>query len=302
MKRETEATKKGRLVELLSSLATEEGFTPSRLVEVQFFRASNPAPRTPVAYDPCIVIVGQGRKRGYLGDQIFIYDPYNYLVLSVPLPFECETEASPEEPLLAVMLQVDHASLGELLMAMDDDSGMSMQVPRGVYSKPLTDELISATIRLLECLKNPLDTRILGKQIMREIIYRVLCGEQGGALRMLAARHSQFGQIAKVLRRIHSEYNTKLDIESLASEANMSVSIFHHYFKAVAAASPLQYLKSIRLHKARMMMIHDGINASIAAGSVGYESPSQFSREFKRFFGNSPMDEAVKMRAIAGIN
>jgi AraC-like DNA-binding protein len=200
------------------------------------------------------------------------------------------------------MLQVKSASLGELLMAMDDDSCMSMQVPRGVYSIPLTDELISATIRLLECLKDPLDSRILGNQTVREIIYRVLCGEQGGALRALAARHSHFGQIAKVLRRIHSEYNTKLDVESLASEANMSVSTFHHNFKAVTAASPLQYLKSIRLHKARMMMVQDGLNASTAAGTVGYESPSQFSREFKRFFGNSPMDEAIKMRAIAGIN
>jgi AraC-like DNA-binding protein len=291
MKGKNEEIKKERLAELLRSLAIDEGFTPSNLTEVQFFRAN-----------PCIVIVGQGRKKGYLGDHVFIYDPYNYLVLSVPLPFECETEASPEEPLLAVILQVDPALLGELLMAMDDNSGMSKQVPRGVYSTPLTDELIGATNRLLECLKDPLDSRILGNQIVREIIYRVLCGEQGGALRALAARHNNFSQIAKVLRRIHSEYNTKIDIESLANEANMGVSTFHHNFKAVTASSPLQYLKSIRLHKARMIMVQDGLNASTAAGTVGYESPSQFSREFKRFFGNSPMDEAVKMRSIAGIN
>jgi hypothetical protein len=125
MKGKNEEIKKERLAELLRSLAIDEGFTPSNLTEVQFFRANNPAPRTPVAYDPCIVIVGQGRKKGYLGDHVFIYDPYNYLVLSVPLPFECETEASPEEPLLAVILQVDPALLGELLMAMDDNSGMN---------------------------------------------------------------------------------------------------------------------------------------------------------------------------------
>ena len=129
-----------------------------------------------------------------------------------------------------------------------------------------------------ECLKNPLDSRILGNQIVREIFYRVLCGEQGGTLRALAARHSHFGQVAKVLRRIHSEYDTKLDIESLASEANMSISTFHHNFKAVTAASPLQYLNSIRIHKARMMMVQDGLNASTAAGTVGHESPSRYNK------------------------
>jgi AraC-like DNA-binding protein len=298
MKREAKAIKKRRLVALLESMATEEGFTPSKLDAVQFYRANQSSPRAPVAYDPSIVIVAQGRKRGYLGDQVFTYDPCNYLVLSVPLPFECEMEASPDEPLLVVIVQVDPATVSELLMAMDDDSELSGPVPLGVYSTTLTDELTEATLRLLECLKTPPDSRALGRQIVREIIYRVLRGPQGAALRAVAAPHSRFCQIARVLRRIHSEYHNELDVESLAGEANMSVSTFHHNFKAVTAVPPLQYLKSIRLHKAHTLMVQDGLNASTAAGMVGYVSASQFSREFKRFFGNSPIDEAAKQRTI----
>jgi AraC-like DNA-binding protein len=161
----------------------------------------------------------------------------------------------------------------------------------------LLDALIDAVIRLLECLRSPMDSRILGPRIVRGIIYRVLCGERGGALRAMANGHSHFNQIAKVLKRIHLAYPNSLAIGTLAGEANMSVSNFHHNFKAVTAVSPLQYVKSIRLHKARIVMVRDGLNANSAAGMVGYESASQFSREFKRLFGNSPLDEASRMRA-----
>jgi len=299
MMNKAEATGKGRLVELLGTLAMKEGFSPSNLTGVQFIRSNKPFPRMPVVYEPSIVIVGQGLKTGYLGNQVYKYDPFNYLVLSVPLPFECETQATPEEPYLAVSVEVDPVKVGELLIEMDDDSGTGIAVPPGICSTPLTDELISATVRLLECLKTRLDSRILGPHIVREIIYRVLYGEQGGALRALAVRHSRFSQIARVLRRIHAEYDKELDIEFLAGEANMSISTFHHNFKAVTSSSPLQYMKSIRLHKALMLMIRDGLNASAAAGKVGYESASQFSREFKRSFGNSPADEAARLRSIA---
>jgi len=208
---------------------------------------------------------------------------------------------SPEEPLLAVYISVDATIVSALLLEMDDSSSLPGSVLRGIYSTPLTDDLICATVRLLECLAHPLDGRILGPQIVREIIYRVLCGEQGSALRLLAARHSRFGQIAKVLKRMHTEFDAELDIGTLAGEANMSVSSFHSNFKAVTAAPPLQYLKSIRLHKARLLMAQDGFNASTANSKVGYESASQFSREFKRFFGSTPADEASKMRTLLSI-
>jgi len=296
----SEISKKKRLIELLEPLATKEWFTESSLKEVKFIRSNTSIPRMPVAYEPSIVIIAQGRKLGYLANEVYTYDPHNYLVLSVPLPLDCETIASPSEPLLGISISVDASRVSELLLQMDDSGFLSGPVPRGIYSTALTDELIDATTRLLECLGKPLDGRILGPQIIREIIYRVLSGEQGGALRSLASRHSHFSQITKVLKRMHTEFDTAFDIPTLASEANMSVSSFHNNFKAVTASSPLQYLKNIRLHKARLLMAQDGINASNAASKVGYESASQFSREFKRYFGNTPTEEAAKIRTLVG--
>ncbi len=297
MENTVESLQREQLAELLGSLTPTEGFSPSLLEEVRFIRANKSTSRTPIVYDPSIIIVGQGRKRIFLGDQTYTYDPYNYLVLSVPLPFECETTATPEKPLLAVSIKVDPGALSELLMEMDDDGNVSGTVC-GVYSTALTDELASAAIRLLECLKSPIESRILGPQIVREITFRVLRGEQGGALRAVASRHSRFGHIARALRRVHQEYHKELDVETLAREANMSVSTFHHNFKAVTSTSPLQYLKSIRLHKARLMMVQDGLNASTVAQRVGYLSASQFSRDYKRFFSNSPAKESREMRSV----
>ena len=288
---------KGRLAELLRDLAVNEGVFPSILEGVRFIRVSNSHPRIQVVYEPSIIIVGQGRKIGYLGNQVYHYDAYNYLVLSVPLPFECETVATPEKPLLAVSVGVDPVVLGELLVEMDENPSIRGALPRGIYSTPLTNELISAVTRLLECLKSPRDCSILGPQVVREITYRVLCGEQGGDLRAVAVRHSRFSQIARVLKRIHFEYPHSLDVETMAEEAAMSVSAFHQSFKAVTSTSPLQYLKSIRLHKARMLMLQDGLNAYSAAERVGYESASQFSREFKRMFGCTPAGDTAKTKA-----
>jgi AraC-like DNA-binding protein len=285
-----------RLVALLSSLAPGEGITPSRLEGVGFMRSSYGAPRHPVIYEPGIFIIAQGRKRGFLGGQVYTYDARNYLVLSVPLPFECEVEASPETPLLGLSVRVDPATIAELLLEMDDLSSAPVALPRGIYATPLSDVLCDSATRLLECLSSPVEARILGPQIVREITYRVLRGEQGDALRAVAARHSHFGQISRALRRMHTDYSGSLDVETLARESGMSVSAFHHNFKAVTSSSPLQYLKTIRLHKARMLMVHEGLGAGLAAGRVGYESPSQFSREFKRLFGNTPADEASRVR------
>lgn len=284
---------------LLQEHALADGISPSRLDCVQFIRANQSIARMPIVYEPCIIIVAQGRKRVFMGDQVYTYDPSNYLVLSVPLPLECETEASPDKPLLAVSIRVDTVVLGELLLEMEEGNKVPGMV-RGLYVTPLTEDLVCATVRLLECLRSPVDSRILGKDIIREITYRVLCGEQGNALRALAVRHGRFSQIARVLRRVHQDYAQDLDVELLAKEANMSVSNFHHNFKAVTSSSPLQYLKNIRLHQARRLMLQAGMNASMAATQVGYASLSQFSREFKRLFGNSPANDMALLREAQG--
>lgn len=286
-----------RMIELLYRLAPQEGYTQSLLNEVRFMRSDRPLKLTPVLYEPSIVIVCQGRKWGYLGDEVYLYDALHYLVLSVPLPFASDTEASPEEPLLAISIRLDMAVVAELVFMLDQASARSKSTPRGMFSTPLDASMSDSTLRLLEALNSPMEAQVLAPSIVREICYRVLVGEQGGGMRAALAQQGQFGRIAKALHRIHANYAEPLQVGGLASEVGMSTAAFHVHFRAVTQTSPLQYIKSTRLHQARMLMIRDGLPAAAAATRVGYESPSQFSREFKRFFGRPPGEEVREMKA-----
>lgn len=284
------------LAALLGELARGEGFSPSRLPGVQFMRTVKHIPRTPIVYEPSIVVIAQGRKTGYLGGQKFIYDPSHYLVLAVPLPFECETEGRPEAPLLGVSIGITPALVAELMLQMESLALDKDSPPQAVQAAELDAGLSGATGRLLEALRSDEAARILGPQLVREIAYRVLRGPLGASLQAMAAPHSHFGRISRVLQRIHTDYARAYDMVDLARETGMSVSAFHTHFKAVTAWSPLQYLKNVRLHKARLLMVEEGLNAGAAALKVGYESASQFSREFKRFFGNGPAAAARELR------
>jgi AraC-like DNA-binding protein len=286
-----------RMVSLLQRLAPNEGYTQSALEGVRFMRSNRPLGRTPVLYEPSIVIVCQGRKLGFLGEEMYVYDAQHYLILSVPLPFSTETEASEAEPMLAVSLRLDLIELTDLILVIDRSGRHQQGTPLGIVSTPLEGDLAEATLRLLQALSSPLDAEVLGPAIVREICYRVLIGERGAAMRAALAHQGRFGRVAKALRRIHTDYAQSLDVSSLAEEAGMSVPAFHVNFRTVTLTSPIQYIKSTRLHQARLLMIRDGLTAASASARVGYESPSQFSREFKRFFGRSPVDEARDMRA-----
>lgn len=286
-----------RLVALLGALATREGPNPTSLSGVKLYRISRPLPRHAAVYEPWIIIIAQGSKRVYFSGDVYIYDADNYLVTAVPMPVECETpHASPQNPILLLAIAVDPLVIGEVLLEMDGESPSPQSVPRGLYASPLTQPLRDAAVRLLDCLKSPVDARVLGPQFVREIVYRVLRDGRGDALRALAARDTPFGRISRVLDHLHRNYAQGIDIESLARQARMSPSTFHQRFKAVTAMSPLQYLKSVRLGKARLLMVQDGYTASAAAFAVGYESAPQFSREYKRQFGVSPGQDAKVMR------
>lgn len=269
------------------------------LPDVRLLYGTRPGTRTPVMYQPGIVFLFSGHKIGYINERVFRYDTNEYLLLTVPLPFECETFATEAVPLAGIRLNVDILQLQELLMDIGEDPLFRPSMAAsGINSAALTDEILCAIERLLDVMERPLDARILGKQIIREILYHVLLGP--GALLALVSRQTHFSLISRVLKRIESQYTENLSVDQLASEANMSVSAFHHNFKSVTSTSPLQYLKTYRLHKARMMMIHDGMKASAAAMRVGYESASQFSREFKRYFGVTPGEDAARIRMMQG--
>lgn len=191
-------------------------------------------------------------------------------------------------------ISIDRISLAELMVAIDDKSKHA--APLGMMSTMMDERLAGTVLRLLEALSSPMEARVLGPGIVREICYRVLMGEQGGAMRAALTSQSHFGKVARALRRIHADYAGDLDVAMLAGEANMSVPAFHVHFKSVTQCSPIQYVKSTRLHQARLLMIRNGMTASVACAQVGYESASQFSREFKRLFGRTPGEEAVFMK------
>ena len=270
-----------------------EGFSESRLGGVRFFKALAHTPRAPLLYDPGICIVLQGHKIGYLGDQVFQYDADNYLVVSVTMPFECETFATRKNPLFGLYIDVDMPVLHDLISQLGHgDYGSSARgiLPQGIGPAAMDREMKDAISRLLKALGSEAEARILGPGLIREILYRVLCGDQAPILYALAAHNGNFARIAGVLRMIQRDYAEKLDVDLMAGKVNMSASAFHRVFKEITAESPMQYLKKIRLTKARELLMQKDMKAYMAADRVGYESASQFSREFKRYFGQNPAD------------
>lgn len=290
-----------RMVELIKQLAPTEGYTQTIVDGVTLMRSNRALDITPALYEPSIVIVVQGRKRGFYGGKMYVYDAQHYLVLSIPLPFSIQTEASEVEPMLGIALRIDTGMTAALAMELDDAAPLREQKPASLYASPMEPKLIEASARLLEVLMSPEEAKLLGPAIVREITYRVLTGAQGGGLRAALRHEGHFGRIAKVLRRIHGQYAESLDVATLAQEANMSVPAFHVHFKQVTLTSPIQYIKAIRLHQARLMMIRKGVNAVTAAEQVGYESSSQFSREFKRLFGRSPIEEVRQLKSVLSL-
>jgi AraC-like DNA-binding protein len=298
METETQALARVRadMVGLLLELAPLEGYNLTPMADIRFLRSNRPLTRTPVLYEPGIVIVCQGRKRGYLGGTVYVYDAQHYLVVALPLPFSMETDATEEEPLLAIYLRLDMSLAADVLTQIDERDGLVAVEPRGMATTRLDLALGESVLRFLRAMRNPLEAAILGPALVREIYFRVFVGEQGGSMRAALSRHGNFGRISKALRKIHLSYAEALSVEDLAAEAKMSVPSFHAHFKATTNTSPLQYIKSTRLHQARLLMARQGMTAAAASAQVGYESPSQFSREFKRLFGGTPSEEIARMQ------
>ncbi len=286
-----------RLVALARGLAPEEGYNLTALPGVRMLRSDRKLARTPVLYDPGIVIVCQGRKRGYFGEQVYLYDERHYLAVAVPVPFTMESDGTPARPLLAIYMHLDVRMAAELMLELDRHHlPPDREAPRSMMSSPMDPALRSSVLRLLEAMSQPLEASILGPGLLREVYFRVLAGPQGKAMRLALAMQGPFGRIGKALRHIHASYAQPLGLAQLAHEAGMSVPSFHQHFRTVTQTSPMQYLKSTRLHQARLLMVREGITAEAASYAVGYASASQFTREFKRLFGLPPVAEVKRMR------
>lgn len=284
-------------VKLLKTLAPQEGYNLTALPDVRILRSDRPLARTPVLYDPGIVIVCQGSKRGFFGDQIYLYDEQHYLAVAVPVPFTMETAASAEHPLLAIYLHLDFSVATELLLQLEQqDVAFESQAAQSMMSSPMDQTLRETVLRFLTTLNHPLDAKMLGPALVRELYYRVLTGAQGSALRAALTLQGQFGKVGKALSHIHAHYAQPLTLGQLAALAGMSVPTFHTHFKGITNQPPMQYVKSVRLHQARMLMVRQEMTAAAASHAVGYESASQFNREFKRLFGLPPAEEIKRMQ------
>ena len=278
---------------LMGQLATGEGISNTPIPGIRIFKASRNLPRAPLLYDQGVIIVGQGAKQVFFGNMAYEYNTDRYLVLPVPLPAECETKASMDAPFLGLLMDIDPAMLHSIIGAMDAhvDSGVwgTEGRPQGLFLAEADGEFKSTVCRLLVALQSPMETDVLGRGLVRELFFRIMKGENAASLYDLAMKNSNLSRIDKALKQIHEHYPDPMDVGALAGLVNMSVSSFHRAFKEVTASSPIQYIKKTRLHKAKGLLVDQGIRVNEAASLVGYESATQFSREFKRYFGDSPV-------------
>jgi len=283
------------ILELMMRYAPNDGAHSGPWPGLTFIRSSQRVARGGVIYKQCLCFVAQGRKRAYLGERVYRYDPMHYLVLSVPLPLETEiVEASPEKPFLAMSLEIDAKAVSDLLLDVGELSSTNGSARRGIEAAPMDPEVRDALARYLRALSDPLERRILAPSALRELLFRVYTGSQGELLRTLALRDGATQNVSRVVRYLDAHFAQPLDIKTIAREAGMSASTLHHTFKAVTSFSPIQYVKKIRLHRARALLLQEGLNVGEAGYRVGYQSASQFSRE--RVFGASPAREVMNLR------
>lgn len=284
------------LAALVTRLTPHEGLYQSAIPSLTVIRSDSPTMPTPSVYEPSLCIVVQGRKRALLGDDVYYYDALNYLTVSVTLPAIGHVlEATPERPYLCLRLELDARMIGELLLQVGR-SAVPPSTDRGLYVARTSPHLLDAVVRLTRLLEQSRDAAILAPLVLREVHYRVLTGELGHRLRELCVVDSQVNRVARAIELLRKRFTESLRIEDLAAAAHMSESSLHHRFKAVTAMSPMQFQKQLRLHEARRLMLTEGLEAAAAAHRVGYESPSQFSREYRRLFGAPPRREIETVR------
>ncbi len=285
----------GPLAALIARFAETEGPHQSAIPTLRFHRISLPNEPTYCVYEPALTIVAQGTKQVILGCETLEYDPANYLVTSIDLPVVSQVvRATPGVPFLGLTVALDVRRIADLMSELPQSppspAGRGMSVGR--LSAPLLD----AVLRLVRLLDTPADIPILAPVIEREILYRLLTGDQCSRLRHIAMTGSRTHQIARAIAWLKVNYAQPLRIGELAKTAHMSVSSLHHHFKMITAMSPLQYQKQIRLQEARRLMLSEFVDAASAGHRVGYESPSQFSREYRRLYGAPPLRDIAQLR------
>lgn len=282
------------------SSAPQPGVHQSPWPALDLIRADETVAHLPTVYEPSLCVVVQGSKRAVMGTEQYQYDPGQFLVVSMTLPVISQiTQASVEQPYLCLRLSIDPAEVAELLVHMPATSSDQMPVDRGLYVDAMSVPLAESLLRLLRSLDHPNELPVLGPLLTREIYFRVLNGALGARLRELVDSTSNTRRISRAIELIKARYDQSLSVPDLADELHVSASTLHHRFKQLTAMTPLQFQKQLRLHEARRLMISDGLGAATAGHRVGYGSPSQFSRDYRRLFG-APPRQAIRAIAAQG--
>jgi AraC-like DNA-binding protein len=292
---ENKSGKMEELIALIEKNAPREGRNQTAIPGVELFRESEPHKPKPLLYEPYFIFVAQGRKRSVLDDVLYNYDAGHFLTTLAPMPVECEiVEASAQRPLLAIGILLDRRRMLNILLKMDQVEqipSLPAEIdPSGIFTAPLNAKLLDAVTRLLKTLDSPAEAAIIGEAVIDEIYFRILRHERGGALPHLLQQRGQIQQIARAVEHVHQNLAGIVSVEDLAALVNMSCSAFHKKFKEVMHLSPLQYAKRVKLDKAQAHIL-EGRSVSEAGYMVGYNSPAQFSREYKRRFGVLPSDD-----------
>ncbi len=287
---------RGELARLLERRTGSDGRHETAIPELKLYRFSHPTEPAPVLQEPAVYVVVQGRKQVTVGDETYVYDRSQYLAVSVDLPaVGYVMEASPEEPYLCMTLTVDPRELAALIVETGQQAPRDDHDGRALYVSPLQAPLLDGFLRLVLLLDAPQDISVLAPLILRELHYRLLQSEQFGRLAQIAIGDGRLHRVSGAIAWIKEHFAEPLQIEALAKRVHMSPSALHSHFKAVAAMSPIQYQKRLRLQEARRLLL-SGASAEEVAYEVGYASASQFSREYLRLFGQPPRRDAELMR------
>jgi len=290
---------RGELVERIARAIRQDGRVEP-LKGLRLHRASSPTESVHGMSGPAFCVIAQGSKEVLLGDTRYQYDPAHYLLATVELPVVSQViEASQERPYLSLRLKLDPTLVGSVMVEAGHFSPPSHADVRAINVSPLDASLLDAVVRLVRLLDTPAEAPFLAPLITREIVYRLLMGEQGDRLRHIAVEGGHTHRIARAIERLRKEFDQPLRIDDTARELGMSVSSFHHHFKAVTAMSPLQFQKRMRLQEARRLMLGEGLDAASAGYRVGYNDASHFNREYKRLFGLPPLRDVERLREAA---
>jgi AraC-like DNA-binding protein len=293
------------LAERIGRAVRDDG-TAEPVEGLRLRRASSPTEMGHGVSFPAFCVIAQGSKEILLGDRRYRYDPAHFLIATTAVPIGSRvSEASAERPYLGLVLRLDPAFVGSVMVEAGRPAPRSNATVTAIDVSPLDAGLLDAVVRLARLLETPVDARFLAPLIKREIVYRLLMGEQSDRVRHIATLGGETNRIAEAIARLRNDFDRPLRIEDLARELGMSVTGFHHHFKAVTAMSPLQFQKQLRLQEARRLMLGEDLDAASAGFRVGYDDASHFSREYKRLFGAPPMRDIERLRgaamAIAGL-